>query len=135
MTLQSNLGLYFSGTYLPFRCEITDIVSDFPNTIVTTSRDHGFVLGNQVQFLIPKQWGMLEMNNLKGYVLDLTPDTITVTIDSSQFSLFSTPVVTPPIVIDFPQVIPIGDANTGYETPGGFRPYLKIPGTFKNIYP
>ena len=135
MTVQSNQGLYNSGTYIPFTCDITAITPSSQTTIVTTSVDHGFIVGNQVQFLIPVQWGIQQMNGLKGYVLSFTPDTITVNIDSTFFDSFVTPSVSLPVVIDIPQVIPIGDGNVGYITPNVSKPALQIPGTFRNTYP
>jgi hypothetical protein len=135
MTFQSNHGLYFSGTYIPFRCVITDIASSFPNCIVTTSVEHAYVIGNQVQFLIPPQWGMVELNNLKGYVIDTTTDTITVDVDISHFSAFVTPTITPPVVVDEPQVLPCGNRNSGAINPIQNQPTLYIPGADRNIFP
>jgi hypothetical protein len=135
MTVQSNQGLYNSGTYIPFLCDITGITSSAQQSVVTTAVTHGFVVGNQVQFLVPQQWGMVQMNGLKGLVLSITSNTLTVNIDSSQFNPFITPSVTLPVVIDTPQVIPIGGQNTGYVTPNILQPVLQIPGTFRNTYP
>jgi hypothetical protein len=74
------------------------------------------------------------MDGLKGLVLSITSNTITVNIDSTQFNSFSTPTVILPNVVDNPQVIPIGDQNTGYQYVG-CHPPLQIPGTFRNTYP
>lgn len=134
MTTQSNLGLYYSGTYIPFKCTITAIANGL-TTQVTTSVDHGFVVGNQVQFYIPNIWEEYQLNGLKGYVLSTTSNTITVNINSSNFNTFVTPVVPAKVVIDYPQVIPIGDGNTGYKTQNVSDPVLQIPGTFRNTYP
>lgn len=134
MTFQSNHGDYFSGTYIPFGCNITAIARG-ETTTVTTSVNHGFVVGNQVQFVIPKQWGISQLNNKTGYVLATTSNTITVNINSLFYDAFVTPVVVPPAVIDNAQVMPIGDANTGYVTANVNQPVLQIPGTFRNTYP
>jgi hypothetical protein len=40
-----------------------------------------------------------------------------------------------PTVIDQPQILPVGDGNTGYITPNVSDPALQIPGTFRNTYP
>jgi hypothetical protein len=133
MTYQSNHGLYFSGTYIPFVCVITGITKE-DNCIVTTAVEHRFVIGNQVRFLIPQIWGMIQLNPLVGIVQSHTDTTITLDINTTNFDTFITPTITPPQVIDFAQVIPIGDQNTGYQKER-FFPYLKIPGTFKNVYP
>lgn len=134
MSTQSNLGLYNSGTYIPFKCTITNVTSSNQQTVVTTSVDHGFVVGNVVQFFIPSQWGMTELNNLKGDVFGITSNTITVDIDSSEFTPFITPVVTLPNIVQSPQVVPVGDVNYGNYAPGRL-PNLRIPGAFRNTYP
>lgn len=134
MSVVSNGGLWFSGTYIPFTCDISGITNG-QTTVVTTSVDHGFVVGNSVQFVIPLQWGIRQLSGKTGYVLSTTSDTVTVNIDSSQFDSFSTPIVTLPTVIDQPQILPVGDGNTGYLTPNVSDPALQIPGTFRNTYP
>lgn len=134
MTTRSNLGLYFSGTYIPYLCDISSIVRGVL-TVVTTAIDHGFILNNQVQFQIPPEYGMVELNGLKGYVRAFTLDTITVDIDSTSFQPFVIPTVTPPVVISPAQVLPIGNYSFGYQLPGGSQPTLQIPGTFRNTYP
>jgi hypothetical protein len=134
MTVVSNGGLWFSGTYIPFTCDITNI-SNGQTTVVTTAVDHGFVVGNTVQFNIPKQWGERQLDGMKGTVLALTVNTITVNIDSLQFDSFSTPVVALPTVIDPAQVLPVGDYNTGYIAIDITNPPLQIPGTYRNTYP
>ena len=134
MTVQSNFGLYNSGTYIPFTCNITGVANGV-TTVVTTAVDHGFVVGNTVQFSIPKQWGIVQLDQLKGFVSEITSDTLTVLIDSSAFNAFVTPVVVLPVVIDQPQVIPIGDMNTGNINAAITPASLQIPGTFRNTYP
>jgi len=134
MSNQSNFGLYNSGSYLPFTCTITNITSSNQQTVVTTSVNHQFVIGNEVQFYIPPQWGMRELNNLKGTILNTTANTITVNINSSLFSSFVTPVVTLPNIVQSPQVSPIGDFNYGTQTPGT-NPNLQVPGSFRNTFP
>lgn len=134
MSVVSNGGLWPSGTYIPFTCDITNVIRG-QETIITTSVDHGFVVGNTVTFQIPKQWVIRQLNGLTGTVLAITQDTITVNIDSSEFDVFSTPIVTLPIVIDPAQVLPVGDSNTGYLFVAGTEPPLQIPGTFRNTYP
>lgn len=134
MTVVSNFGLWSSGTYIPFTCDISEVTQG-QTTVVTTSTDHGFIVGNTVTFSIPKQYGMRQLNGLKGYVLSTTSDTLTVNIDSSLFDAFSTPVITLPTVIDPAQVLPVGDGNSGYQVANVSNPSLQIPGTYRNTYP
>jgi hypothetical protein len=135
MTVVSNFGLWNSGTYIPFTCDISSIAKGATTTI-TTSTDHGFVVGNSVQFVIPKEYGMRQLNKRVGYVLSITSDTLEVNIDSANFDAFVIPTpVSVIIVLDPAQVLPVGDNNTGYQTPGNSTPTLKIPGTYRNTYP
>lgn len=124
-------GLYDSGTYSPANETITD-VSLAANAVVTTFTDHSFVIGNQVQFLIPREWGIEQLNKLKGFVIDIPQlDQITVDIDTRSFNAFITP--TPPefVVIDNPQVASIGDSNFGSSSPGGV---VTLPHTVQGAY-
>jgi hypothetical protein len=134
MTIVSNGGLYNAGTFIPFKCNVTGVTRG-TSTIVTTDVNHGFITGNQVQFSIPKVWGMVQLNGLKGIVLSFTSNTITVNIDSTFFDPFVTPSVVLPVVIDSAEVLPIGDQNIGYSVVAGMSPSLQIPGTFRNTFP
>jgi hypothetical protein len=131
-----NLGLFNSGTYTPFVCDLTAVTQDFP-CLVTTDIPHGFVVGNQVQFQIPPQWGMRQLNGLKGYVSDIPQDDqIQVDIDTRTFDAFVVP--TPPalVVIDPAQVSGIGDANYGKLSPGGIPELpMTVPGAYLNQPP
>lgn len=72
--------------------------------IVTTASDHGYVIGMLVRFLIPTGFGMLELNGLRGQVIGLTSNTLSIDIDSSNFNTFQYPsplpgAYTPPSII------------------------------------
>ena len=131
-----NLGLFNSGTYTPFVCNIT-AVAQGQQTTLTTAVDHGFVVGNQIQVFIPPQWGILQLNGKKGFVTAIPSATeITVNIDSSIYDAFVPPSVPAYVVIDRPQVSPIGDANFGNLAPSGVLSVPQtIPGAFYNIAP
>lgn len=131
-----NLGLFNSGTYSPHIEDISSI-SQATQAVVQTDEDHSFVIGNQVQFFIPPQYGMRQLNNLKGYVINVpASNQIVVDIDTTTFSAFTIP--TPPtyVVYNPAQVTAIGDINTGTQNPGGVVPNPNtIPGAFKNQFP
>lgn len=144
MTAQSNLGLFETGKFFPYVCTISNIVKG-PETLVTTSVDHMYVKGNSVRFVIPKVWGMVQLNLLTGFIVDVpTPDSILVNINSLYFDSFIAYVPPSPyIVVDLPQVLPVGDANSGTTTAvfgtsiagdlqfGGIPPYSNtVPGAF-----
>ena len=86
-----NLGLFDSGTYFPFVCDLESVTQEM-DALITTTEDHGFVVGNEVQFQIPPQWGMRQLNGLKGLVLTIpADDQFTVDIDTSTFDAFVVP--------------------------------------------
>lgn len=74
--------------------------------VVTTLQDHEYVAGMNVNFLIPIQFGMQELNLKTLQVISLTSNTLTLNLDSTSFSVFSYPsplpsAYTPPSVIPF----------------------------------
>lgn len=131
-----NLGLFDSGTYYPYACDIEDVTKG-STTLIETSIVHSFVVGNQVQFSIPSDYGMRQLNAQKGYVIAVPDDTtIIVDIDSRTFDNFVIP--TPPefVVIDPAQVAPIGDCNFGKLAVNGFLTVPQtIPGAYYNTPP
>jgi hypothetical protein len=131
-----NLGTFNSGTYTPLISDITAI-SNGQTTTVTTSDESSFVVGQEVQFFIPFQWGIQQLNLQTGYVTAIGSSTqFTVNIDSTFYDAFITPSPSTYVVIDPAQVAGIGDANTGYLAPGGIPPIpMTIPGAFENQPP
>lgn len=62
-------------------------------TTVEFSVTHGYSVGQQLRFSIPDEWGITELDGLKGFVtaVNTTNNTVTVDIDSTSFSAFSWP--------------------------------------------
>lgn len=82
---------------------IESITNAYP-MVVTTVEDHGYVSGMNVTFLIPSQFKMVQLNNVNAQVLQVTSDTLTIDLDSTNFSVFSYPsplpsAYTPPSII------------------------------------
>lgn len=113
--------LYFPGTSV-----VEAITLGATTTVVTTSA-HNFRVGQEVAFRIPSQWGTVELNSLPntlvpgspvyGYVTSVTDfKTVVVNINSSSFTAFTTniPVANVP-GLSFPQIVAVGDVNTGGE--------------------
>jgi len=102
---------------------IESITNSFP-MVVTTVDNHGYVAGMMVAFLIPVQFGMVDLNKLNAQVLSITDDTLTINLDSTNFSVFSYPsplpsAYTPPSVIPNssgpylpPLPLPFGNQNS-----------------------
>lgn len=123
-----NTGDFPTGVFYPYLCGITAISSSGDTSTVTTSIPHMFVVGNQVTFQIPREWGMRQLDQLKGYVVRVPDDmNIVVNINTTYFDAFVVPTTSPLIVINPSQVLPIGDQNTGQLSPGGIPPFPNCP--------
>ncbi len=102
---------------------IASITQSNPATLTTTS-DHNYVAGMNVSFLIPKAFGMQELNKLVVQVLTASTNILTLNIDTTQFSPFAYPsplptAYTPPSIIPYssgpflpPQPLPFGNQNS-----------------------
>jgi len=110
--------------YFPGQTFISAITTGATTTIDTTSA-HNFVVGQEVAFRIPSQWGTVQLNSLPnlltpgspvyGYVIAVTDyNTVVVNIDSSAYSSFtSNPTVASVPGLSYPQIVAVGDVNTG----------------------
>ena len=93
-------------------------------TTIQTATAHNYVVGQEVAFRIPSQWGTVQLNSLPnlaipgqpiyGYVISLTDNfTFVVNINSTAFTAFTTAVATTALGVTPPQVVAVGDVNTG----------------------
>lgn len=94
-------------------------------TTIDTAAAHNLVVGQEVAFRIPALWGMTQLNSLPnttipgspiyGYVTAVTDyNTFVVNFDSTSFTAFnSNQTVASVPGLSFPQVVPVGDVNTG----------------------
>lgn len=92
--------------------------------IVTTVNDHNYVPGMIMTFLIPTAFGMVQLNGKNVQVLSLTPNTLTINLDSTGFTPFAYPsplpsAYTPPSIIPNgsgpylpPQPLPYGNQES-----------------------
>lgn len=64
-------------------------VSKGQNTTITFTEDHDYKLGEYISFRCSQDNGMFQINEKRGRVLALTSDTITVDIDSTNYSDFN----------------------------------------------
>lgn len=88
--------------FFPQMREISAI-TQAQSAVVTTTEDHDFIANELVSFRSSRAYGMVEINNLRGKVLATSSNTLTVDIDSSNFTAFSIPgdlaKTTPPCVV------------------------------------
>jgi len=113
--------------YFPGVAFITDIDLNTPTgyTTISTTDAHNFVVGQEVAFRIPQQWGTVQLNSLPntlvpgspvyGYVVSVTDyNTFVVNIDSTAFTAFNTNQTVASVPgLSYPQVVAVGDVNTG----------------------
>lgn len=93
-------------------------------TVVTTTDQHNFTVGQEVAFRIPSVWGTAELNSLPnvglpgspryGFVTIVnSPTQVTVNINSTGFTAFTAPTVAQNRGVAYPQIVAVGDNNTG----------------------
>jgi hypothetical protein len=94
-------------------------------TTVTTAMYHNFEVGQEVAFRVPPQWGTIQLNSLPnlvipgspiyGYVIAVTDNwTFVVNINSAAYTAFNTnPAAASLPGLTYPQVLAVGDINTG----------------------
>lgn len=86
------------------------------SAVVTLSVTHGFTAGQAVRFVLPAEYGMVEMDGLLGNITAVSTanNTITVDIDSSAFTAFTFPTSAEAAAgVNFAQVVPVGETANG----------------------
>lgn len=80
---------------------------------VTTSFDHDYLVGLVVRLLIPSEFGMIQVNQELGTIIDVpTTDSFVIDIDTRGFDTFIIPVPEEWFINDFPSVVPVGEVNS-----------------------
>src|SRR5271154_629579 len=117
--------------YLPEDNFVSAITRGATTTIVTTMY-HNFLVGQEVAFRIPTLWGTTQLNSLPnlvipgspiyGYVISVTDNwTFVVNINSSAYTAFTNNFIMTNATLPgltYPQVLSVGDVNTGGEPIG-----------------
>jgi hypothetical protein len=107
-----------------------------PTTTVTTATTYygvsnNYVVGQLVRFLIPSFYRTIELNEQTGYVISiLGPNQVVVNINSTNYTPFD---ASPAYGPTQPQILAIGDVNTGVTNLGRSNNGLYIPGSFINV--
>lgn len=83
----SNFGPPFGSEFIPNLQYISNITQASP-AVVTFTTNHNFTLGEWISFRIPPPNGMIQLNNQKALIISLTPNTVTIAVDSLQFYPF-----------------------------------------------
>lgn len=117
--------------YSPSRFVIFDITLG-QTTLVTTTVDHNYVIGQEVRLIIPPTFGCRQLNEQTGVVLSI-PDDDEVVLNI--YSAGGDPYVSSSATTKA-QILAIGDVNSGlFSTTGRVQTSTTIPGTFINVSP
>lgn len=122
--LASFKQVLYPSLYVPGTAFISSITTGATTTVVTTA-PHNFVVGQEVGFRIPPVWGTTQLNELPnvlipgspiyGYVTSVTNSTtVVVNINSTAYTAFNSNQPQNPVVgQSFPQIVAVGDNNSG----------------------
>lgn len=83
----SNFGPPFGSEYIPNLQYISNI-TQASTAVVTFTTNHNFTLWEWISFRIPPANGMIQLNNQKALIISLTPNTVTIAVDSLNFYPF-----------------------------------------------
>lgn len=94
-TTGSYRRIKYDPLYYPRHRSITKI-TQAASAVVTMSVTHGYKVGQEVRFVVPAEYGMVEMDGLLGTITAIdttvtTGNSITVDINSSAFTAFAFP--------------------------------------------
>jgi hypothetical protein len=115
---------------MPRRFVISDITLG-RQTIVDTTTDQDYVIGQQIKLLIPPGYGCTQLSGKTGFVIAILSSTSVLTdidssIDVNDFIAASE--------TNDPVILAIGDTNTGVQNSSGrFNLGTYVPGAFINI--
>lgn len=99
-----------SPTYQPAMRLISNITQD-TKAVVTTTFAHDYLDGEIVRFIIPRGFGMQQINEQTAPITVLSDTTFEVPIDTTLYDSYSTP-STSPNDKQCGQIIPIGELAT-----------------------
>lgn len=118
--------------YKPSVFDISSITRSGEQAIIVTSLPNNYVVGQLVRFLIPKYWGMWQLEGLSAYITAINSNvSFTANINISTFDSFTTPSISP--IYQVAQVNAIGDQNITSAPVN--NNVLSISGAFVNISP
>jgi hypothetical protein len=128
--------LYFPGV------SVISAITTGTTTTIDTTTAHNLVVGQEVAFRIPADYSTVELNSLPnsttpgspvyGYVVSVTDyNTVVVSINSTNYTAFTNNVEVSDLSgTSFPQMIAVGDVNTGGRQTGTNLPLYPSPYTF-----
>ena len=117
--------------YQPSRFVISGVTLG-PTTIVTTTLNMNYVIGQTVRLIIPPTFGCRKLNEMQGQVISLpSANQVEININSIGFDPYIASSAT-----TVAQILAIGSVNSGYTSSTGTTiPLVTVPGAFINISP
>ena len=85
--IPSDFGPPFGTNFIPNLQYISNI-TQAQEAVITFTANHNFTLGEWISFRVPPPNGMIQLNNQKALIVDLTPTTVTIQVDTLQFYPF-----------------------------------------------
>lgn len=127
----SNLPIH-DEYYEPSRFVISNVTLGV-TTVVTTTENHNYVIGQKCRLIIPPTFGCRQLNEVSGIVLSIPSATqVTLNIDSSR----NVDAYIASSATTKAQILAIGDVNLGaINSSGRINNIRYIPGSFINISP
>lgn len=93
--IPNNANTYLAPTVTtPSALEITDITREQQmqvTTTMTSDQANVYIVNMVVNLTVPYTWGMWQANGLKGIIVDVVDNILTLAIDSRLFDAFSDP--------------------------------------------
>ena len=97
-----------------------DAIQNAQQPFVVTSFPHTFLTGESIRFIIPREFGMTQLNEVVANIIDVpTASSLQVDIDTTFFDTFVVP-VNP---LQCAQAVPVGENA------------LMLTGAFRNVLP
>jgi hypothetical protein len=129
IALYSNVPIH-PEYYKPRSYQISNITLG-QTTIITTVKNQDYVIGQQIRVLVPNGYGCQQINEMTAFVLSLPSlNQVEISLDSTKFDPF--------LMLSLrqiPQIVAIGDVNTGHTNLDNKHTKPWIPGSFRNISP
>jgi hypothetical protein len=106
-----------------YLCQQISAITNANPMVVTTTNNHNYNPGMKVSFQIPGMYGMQQLVGLVGFVAAVTSNTLTININSTNFTPFVVPSLprsySLPYVVPYasgpylpPQPLPYGNENS-----------------------
>ena len=121
----SRYGPPFGTDFIPDLRYISNI-TQAQKAVVTFTEDTNFILGEWISFRVPPANGMIQLNNQKALIIALTPDTVTINVDTLGFFPFISGIdpQIPCVAVPAGSGIPPGTATVTLEDAFDNRPFL-----------